>query len=128
MKYDNIIVSNEDGITTITLNRPQKLNALDANILLELVQAIEEARADRAQVLALIKYIKAATTHRPGGYQVPADVAHALNAGRRDRSVAVCRGRRSSLNSSCQALCRFRIERWPGHPESDRAKMLDPGR
>jgi 2-(1,2-epoxy-1,2-dihydrophenyl)acetyl-CoA isomerase len=46
MKYDNIIVTNEDGITTITLNRPQKLNALDANILLELVQAIDDARED----------------------------------------------------------------------------------
>ena len=44
MKYDNIIVGNEDGITTITLNRPKKLNALDANILLELAQAIDDAR------------------------------------------------------------------------------------
>ena len=46
MKYDNIIVDNEDGITTITLNRPKKLNALDANILLELAQAIDDASED----------------------------------------------------------------------------------
>jgi 2-(1,2-epoxy-1,2-dihydrophenyl)acetyl-CoA isomerase len=46
MNYKHIIVAHEEGITTITLNRPEKLNALDANILKELVQAIDEARED----------------------------------------------------------------------------------
>jgi len=46
MDYENIIVNHEGGITTITLNRPQKLNALDANILHELVHVIDKASED----------------------------------------------------------------------------------
>ena len=46
MDYTSIIVENEDGITTITLNRPKKLNALDAVILQELVDAIDRAKED----------------------------------------------------------------------------------
>ena len=46
MSYENIIISKEEGTITITLNRPDKLNALDANILQELVMAIDEAREE----------------------------------------------------------------------------------
>ena len=35
-----------EGVSTLTLNRPDKLNALDANILKELIRAIDEARDD----------------------------------------------------------------------------------
>ena len=46
MSYENIIITKKEGITTMPLNRPDKLNALDANILKELVMAIDEARED----------------------------------------------------------------------------------
>ncbi|MBW2086965.1 MAG: enoyl-CoA hydratase/isomerase family protein [Deltaproteobacteria bacterium] len=54
MNYKNIIVANERGITTITLNRPEKLNALDANILQELIKAIDEAREDDESKVMII--------------------------------------------------------------------------
>lgn len=46
MNYENILYSKEEGIATLTLNRPDKLNALDAKILQEMVRAIDEARED----------------------------------------------------------------------------------
>ncbi len=54
MRYENIIVTHEEGVTTITLNRPDKLNALDANILKELVQLIDAAREDDASKVMII--------------------------------------------------------------------------
>ena len=48
MGYESIIVENEEGIMTVTLNRPKKLNALDAVILHNLVDAIDKAREDDA--------------------------------------------------------------------------------
>jgi enoyl-CoA hydratase/carnithine racemase len=54
MRYENIIVTHEDGVTTITLNRPDKLNALDANILKELIQSIDVAREDDASKVMII--------------------------------------------------------------------------
>ena len=46
MEYKNIICTIEDAVTTVTLNRPDKLNALDANILKDLVHSIEAALGD----------------------------------------------------------------------------------
>lgn len=46
MQYENIIYAKEEGIATLILNRPDKLNALDAKILQEIVKAIDEARED----------------------------------------------------------------------------------
>lgn len=41
--YKNLIESQEDGILTITVNRPEKLNALNATTLSELKRCIENA-------------------------------------------------------------------------------------
>lgn len=46
MKYDNILLENKDGITTITINRPTKLNALNKATIHELHLAFNEARED----------------------------------------------------------------------------------
>jgi len=46
MDYSNILYAKEEGIATITLNRPEKLNALDSKILIELISAIDDARED----------------------------------------------------------------------------------
>jgi len=46
MNYESIIYAKEAGIATITLNRPQKLNALDPKILQEMAKAVDEARED----------------------------------------------------------------------------------
>ena len=44
MPYDTLIVDIDDRIATITVNRPDKLNALSAHAMLELGQAIDAAR------------------------------------------------------------------------------------
>jgi 2-(1,2-epoxy-1,2-dihydrophenyl)acetyl-CoA isomerase len=53
MEFSTIIYEKEGGIATITLNRPDKLNALDNVLLLDLINAFDDAREDDA-VKALI--------------------------------------------------------------------------
>ena len=48
MSYKDLIYSVEDGIATITLNRPERMNALSPNLEDELHRAFDEADADRA--------------------------------------------------------------------------------
>lgn len=43
MKYHNILSETKNGITTITINRPSKLNALNRDTILELNNAFEKA-------------------------------------------------------------------------------------
>ena len=47
MSYDDILYEIEDGIATITLNRPQVMNALSPNLEAEIHRAFDEADADR---------------------------------------------------------------------------------
>ena len=42
MEYQNILVKIEDGVGLITLNRPKALNALNAELLRELIGVLEE--------------------------------------------------------------------------------------
>jgi len=46
MAYKNILVSENDGITTITINRPKKLNALNKETIQELHKAFADADSD----------------------------------------------------------------------------------
>lgn len=46
MDYKTLLVSTEDRVTTIRLNRPEALNALNAALLAELAEAIGAADAD----------------------------------------------------------------------------------
>src|SRR5256884_4010786 len=52
MAYENIQVSREGQIATITVNRPKALNALNSATLRELLQAVREAaESSRALIL-----------------------------------------------------------------------------
>ncbi len=46
MDYKNIILRSEEKITTITINRPESLNALNAQTISELSQGLEELSTD----------------------------------------------------------------------------------
>jgi len=51
--YNNLMVTNEDGILTITINRPDKLNALNLATIEELRQAFQEIY-DNEQIKSVI--------------------------------------------------------------------------
>jgi enoyl-CoA hydratase len=46
MAYDTLIVETEDHVTTIRLNRPEAMNALNSKLLGELARALRAAEAD----------------------------------------------------------------------------------
>jgi enoyl-CoA hydratase len=46
MAYDNLLISDDNRIRTLTINRPDKLNALNRQTLIELQQAVIEAHGD----------------------------------------------------------------------------------
>ena len=52
-EYKNIVFEKEEGIATITLNRPEILNPLDLDTMEEIGEAIEDIRLDE-EVKAVI--------------------------------------------------------------------------
>ncbi|MGB5620164.1 MAG: enoyl-CoA hydratase-related protein, partial [Desulfobacterales bacterium] len=54
MAYRHIILTVEEGLSTVTFNRPKALNALSIDLLQELDRALEEvSKDDRIRVLLL---------------------------------------------------------------------------
>jgi enoyl-CoA hydratase len=54
MSYTNILSSYSNGITTITINRPNKLNALNRDTIQELHEAFDEANKDSGTKVIII--------------------------------------------------------------------------
>ena len=54
MAYNNILVEENNGITTITINRPNKLNALNKQTIEELHDALKEEAADKDTKVIII--------------------------------------------------------------------------
>ncbi|MEE9202992.1 MAG: enoyl-CoA hydratase-related protein [Dehalococcoidia bacterium] len=54
MPFSTILVSHDEGVATITLNRPERLNAMNEMMAAELVQAIDEIAADDAVRVVLL--------------------------------------------------------------------------
>lgn len=48
MTYDKITYNEEEGVATITLNRPDKLNSFDREMSLEVIAALDAAKEDKA--------------------------------------------------------------------------------
>ncbi len=67
--YDNLKVTVEHSIATITLNRPEKLNAFIGHMRRDLAEALEHASADRSVRVVII-------TGAGRGFCAGADVAY----------------------------------------------------
>jgi len=80
--YETIQYSVDDPIATITLNRPDRLNALTGQMLAELQQAVAAAEADERAVAILL-------TGAGRGFCAGADMARlqATSAGKTRSSV-----------------------------------------
>jgi enoyl-CoA hydratase/carnithine racemase len=48
MTYEHILVETEDGVGIVTLNRPDKLNAMNRQLSIELHDAVKRMDADEA--------------------------------------------------------------------------------
>jgi methylglutaconyl-CoA hydratase len=54
MEYKTILLGFDSGVATITLNRPEKRNAISYALLEELLAALDEVEKSRAQVVILM--------------------------------------------------------------------------
>ena len=54
MSYETILVERRDAVTLITINRPQALNALNSQVLAELIDAFGAFDADDSQRCAIL--------------------------------------------------------------------------
>ncbi len=54
MNFENILVSTSDGITTITINRPTKLNALNSATIKELNKALVNSELDKSTKVIIL--------------------------------------------------------------------------
>lgn len=52
MAWENLLVSDAEEIRIITLNRPERRNALSLSLMQELIQALQESSLSRAVILA----------------------------------------------------------------------------
>ena len=55
MSYETILVEHRGAVTLVTLNRPQALNALNSQVLVDLLDAFAKYDADPAQKCAVIR-------------------------------------------------------------------------
>lgn len=54
MSYETLLVSVDDGIATVTINRPDKLNALNRTVRRELMEAVDALGADDDVKVAIL--------------------------------------------------------------------------
>ena len=48
MAYENLLIERDGGVLVVTINRPEKLNALNTKTVTELGQVMDEAASDSA--------------------------------------------------------------------------------
>ncbi|HMO68730.1 MAG TPA: enoyl-CoA hydratase-related protein [Novosphingobium sp.] len=54
MTYETILVEQKGAVTLLTINRPQALNALNSQVLEDLIDAFEKFEADDSQLCAVL--------------------------------------------------------------------------
>lgn len=80
MKFEMIQVESEEGLATITINRPEVLNAMSAELLTELIMAVAELElADDVGVVVLTGVGKA--------FVAGADISEMVEMGPRDAQL-----------------------------------------
>ena len=86
MAFTNLLIDDANGVRTITINRPDKLNALNRETIAELDQALNEADADKSIRVLII------TGSGPKAFVAGADIkefAHFSVAEGKDRKSVV---------------------------------------
>ena len=54
MDYQNLLVEKKDNIAIVTINRPDKLNALNAQTMSELKSAFTELKSDNETFVVIV--------------------------------------------------------------------------
>ena len=84
MKYQTILFTIDTGICTITINRPEKLNALNSNVLTDLDKALDEIYANPEIKTAII------TGAGPKAFVAGADITE-FNGLSKDEAMALAK-------------------------------------
>lgn len=54
MNHENILVDTQEGVTTITLNRPQRMNALNRQMILEIVNVLDSIKGGAGDTRVIV--------------------------------------------------------------------------
>jgi len=98
MEYQTLLVDREDGIVWITLNRPERLNALSTQLMLELTDLVTRISDDDA---VRVFVIRAAGRGFGAGADLKEQYAHAHERRQFGRYIMKCmRGLQMAINAS----------------------------
>ncbi len=54
MAFEHIVWDEEEGVATLTINRPERLNALDTRVIAEMISAVDRIRDGQSQARCLL--------------------------------------------------------------------------
>ncbi len=92
MSYQTLLTSIEDGIFVITINRPDKLNALNKTVIEELSAAVDDVYSNAAIRCAVI------TGAGPKAFVAGADISEFLSMGATDGEALARKGQNMLFN------------------------------
>jgi enoyl-CoA hydratase len=92
MSYQTLLTSLEDGIFVITINRPDKLNALNKTVIEELSAAVDEVYNNTAIKCAVV------TGAGPKAFVAGADISEFLSMGATDGEALARKGQEMVFN------------------------------
>jgi enoyl-CoA hydratase len=90
--YQTLLTSLENGIYTITINRPEKLNALNKDVISELAEALTEIESNPEIRAALV------TGSGPKSFVAGADISEFVGLSQQEGSELARRGQETVFN------------------------------